>query len=119
MWTDFVNAEFDNGDNVARIPPLRFGVGVNWARAAWSAGANATRVTEPDDRAALETPTDAYTMVRLYAERDFNVSGAGTVRIFARVSNVANETARRHNSFVKDLAPLPGISGLFGIRATF
>ena len=39
--------------------------------------------------------------------------------VSARGTNLANEDARRHTSFVKDLAPLPGISGLLGIRASY
>ena len=39
--------------------------------------------------------------------------------LFARATNLADQTARRHTSFVKDRAPLPGIGGVLGARLEF
>jgi len=39
--------------------------------------------------------------------------------LFIRGANLLNEEARRHTSFLKDRAPLPGRSGLVGVRVNF
>jgi hypothetical protein len=41
----------------------------------------------------------------------------GDVTFFVRATNLSDTTLRRRTSFVKDLAPQAGVSGLFGVRA--
>ncbi|MGR8922002.1 MAG: TonB-dependent receptor domain-containing protein, partial [Gammaproteobacteria bacterium] len=119
LWTDYVNGELDDGSNVPRLPPLRFGGNVDYSRGPWYGRFAVTRVTDQDDSAPLETDTDGYTMVDIDVGYVLYVAGRGEVTLFARGTNLADETARRHTSFVKDLAPLPGRSGLIGVRARF
>ena len=119
LWTDYVNGELDNGGDVPRLPPLRFGVNVDYGLGPWYARFSVTRVTDRDNPAALETDTDGYTMVNIDAGYVLSNSQLGEVTLFARGTNLADETARRHTSFVKDLAPLPGVSGLVGARIRF
>jgi iron complex outermembrane recepter protein len=73
-------------------------------------------VTSP---APLETPTDGYTMINLDAGYTWRVAGGTDLTVFGRGTNLADQTARRHVSFVKDLAPLPGVAGLLGVRLAF
>ena len=119
VWSDYVNGELDVGGNVPRLPPLRFGGGFQWERGPAYAGLSVIRVTEQDDVGRLETNTDGYSMVNIHAGYTVPFGNGSSVTFFARGTNLANEEARRHTSFVKDLAPLPGISGLFGIRASY
>ena len=78
------------------------------------------RVTEQDDPAQLGTDIDGYSMVNLHARYTGHVAdGRAEVRFFARGANLTDDTARRHTSFVKDFAALPGASGLLGSRAQF
>ena len=83
------------------------------------AGFSVVRATDQDEIAELETDTDGYTMVNIHAGYTVPLGNESSVTFFARGTNLADEEARRHTSFVKDLAPLPGISGLFGIRASY
>lgn len=119
VWSDYVNGELDSGGSVPRLPPLRFGGGLEWERGPAYAGVSVIRTTEQDDAAALETDTDGYSMVNIHAGYTVPVGNDRSITFFARGTNLANEDARRHTSFVKHLAPLPGISGLFGIRASY
>ena len=77
-----------------------------------------TRVTDVSDPAPLETATDGYVMID--ADVGYRVElAAATLDLFARATNLADQTARRHTSFVKDRAPLPGIGGVLGARLEF
>ncbi len=119
VWSDYVHGELDDGSAVPRLPPLRFGTDVDYARGPLYARFSVERVTDQDDPGLLESATDGYTLVGLQVGYTLT-PGAGTeVTVFARGSNLANETARRHTSFVKDLAPLPGRSGLLGVRVSY
>jgi iron complex outermembrane receptor protein len=118
-WLDSVDAELDGGANVPRIPPLRIGTGLDWRYARWSAGFAAVRYSPQDEVSALETATDGYTDISLYAEYALPLPQARELQFFARGHNLANEEQRRHTSFLKDSVPAPGIGGQLGLRLTF
>ncbi len=119
LWTDFVDGRLDDGDELPRLPPLRVGTDVTWTRGPLYAGMSVMRVTAEHNPAPLDTETDGYAMISLDAGYTIRVAGLTDVTVFARGSNLADQTARRHTSVIKDLAPLPGISGLIGVRAKF
>ncbi len=119
VWTDYVSGSLDDGVEVPRLPPLRFGGSLDYRYGPWYARFAVTRVTDQDNAAPLETETHGYTMVDLDAGFVLSRAGFGEVTLFGRGTNLADETARRHTSFVKDLAPLPGRSWMVGARARF
>lgn len=119
VWSDYVESDLGGGERAPRIPPLRFGGGFEWERGPAYAGLTVVRVTDKDDTALLETDTDGYTLLGVHAGYTWTVRGLSELTVFARGTNLADEQARRHTSFVKDLATLPGISGTFGVRARF
>lgn len=118
-WLDSVDAELDGGANVPRIPPLRIGTGLDWRHARWSAGFAAVRYSPQDEITALETATDGYTDISVYAEYALPLPQARELQFFARGNNLADEEQRRHTSFLKDSVPAPGIGGQLGLRLTF
>lgn len=118
LWTDRVTGKFDDGSYVPRIPPPRFGGSLSWSRGAYYAQLAATRTTRSDDLAALETRTGAFTELNVQAGYRVHV-GTTELSLFARGSNLLDDTQRRHVSLVKDLAPRPGIAGLVGLRLRY
>ena len=118
LWGDYVEGERTNGINLPRITPWRFGAGLSYSRGAMSASVDYVRVNEQDSTAPLETSTNGYHLLNLHADYTFDL-GQNTVSLFARASNLLDEEIRRHISFVKDEAPLPGRSGIFGMRISY
>jgi iron complex outermembrane receptor protein len=118
-WSDYVDGELSGGETIPRLPPLRFGLRADWQRGPWSAGFAVTRVTDVSDPAPLETATDGYVMIDADVGYRRALGAAATLDLFARATNLADQTARRHTSFVKDQAPLAGIGGLVGARLEF
>lgn len=101
-----------------RIPPLRVGLGLAWEHGPWKAGAELRRVTRQSRISPTETETPGYTL--LGADLSYTVTATGIVyEFFARGTNLTNEDARVHTSFLKDFAPLPGRSLTVGVRALF
>ncbi len=118
-WTDYVDARLkDGGGNLPRILPWRIGAGLDYQNGPWDLNLNLVHTAKQDETAALEEATPGYNMLNLYAAYNFDI-GNSTITLFARGTNLLNEEARRHTSVVKDIAPLPGRSGIFGIRALF
>lgn len=118
LWADYVRGRLVDGGDLPRIPPLRFGVDLDWWRGPFAVGLEYVRTTRQDDPAALETPTRGYDMLDLHAAYRL-ASGPLQWTLFVRASNLFDEEARRHVSFLKEQAPLPGRSALIGVRARF
>ncbi len=118
LWADYVEGKRSDNVNLPRITPWRFGAGLTYFQGPWYATLSYTRVNKQNDTALFETPTDGYDLLNLYAS--YRLSQAGNnVTLFASASNLLDEEIRRHTSFVKELAPLPGRSGIFGVRLSF
>ncbi|MEM7483224.1 MAG: TonB-dependent receptor [Acidobacteriota bacterium] len=106
LW-DTVRAEFADGGDLPRIPPQRFGVGFHYRSDRLGAAAEARFVDDQDRIAENETPTEGYTMVnanvsyRFFFEKYF-------LDLILRGTNLMDEDARLHTSFVKNDVPLPG-----------
>lgn len=118
LVADYVRARLADGSPLPQIPPLRFGGELNYARDAWRAGLSAFRYAKQTRVAAYETDTDGYTMVDANVGYQWPLQ-SGSVLVFLKGSNLADVDARRHTSPLKEYAPLPGRSGLLGVRVEF
>ncbi|MDZ7734756.1 MAG: TonB-dependent receptor [Gammaproteobacteria bacterium] len=118
LFGDWVRGRLDGGDDLPRITPPRLGLGFDYHRGPFQGDIELTYVFEQNDTAALETDTDGYAMLDIGASYTLARAPAQT-RLFLRGTNLLNEDARRHTSFLKDRAPLPGRSAIAGIRVSF
>ncbi|ADE15691.1 TonB-dependent receptor [Nitrosococcus halophilus Nc 4] len=118
LWTDYVSGELSEGSNLPRITPLRFGSELDYERGPWYTGINIMRVQRQEDTALLETETKGYSMLSVHMGYQLAL-GPVQYTIFLRGTNLLDEEARRHTSFLKNQAPLPGRSAMVGITATF
>ncbi len=115
---DWVRAELDDGSPLPRIPPLRFGLGLSFHQGPWQATAEARRVEEQDRVAAQETPTGGHTL--LNASVGYRIFSSKVVTdLLLRGTNLTDEVARNHVSFLKDDVPLPGRDVSLSVRLTF
>ena len=111
---DFVNAKFDNGDNVPRIPPHRLGGALYYRDGQWFARAAVLHAFDQDRFAFNETPTDGYTLIS--AELSYTTrlqSSHGLTPEFTigiKGENLSDEEVRVHSSFKKDEVLQPGAS---------
>lgn len=119
VFGDTVRATLANGGgNLPRIAPARLGAQLRWQHENWRAALGATRISRQNDVAANETPTAGYTLVDAHLSRHFD-SGNLSWELFADGSNLTNQVARVHTSFLKDQVMLPGRSVGFGVRVFF
>jgi iron complex outermembrane receptor protein len=106
------------GEPLPRIPALRTGLALAYRSERWTLGADVRRVGRQTRVAAFETESDGYTLVGAHAGYQLPVA-EGTLEFFVRASNLTNEEARPHTSFLKDIAPLPGRNVTLGARWEF
>ena len=119
LFGDMVDAEFDNGGNVPRIPAAKIGAELHWFASNWSVHVHLTDVDEQDDAAELELPTDGYTNVSLYADYHWNFGDDSELKLFVRGNNLLDEEIRNHASFLKNFAPEPGRGFMLGLRLDY
>ncbi len=108
----------DADADLARITPRRSRVGFTWTTGPYLLGAEVQRVEAQRRVAAFERPTDGYTLVHAHAAYRFTL-GRATCDLFVRGTNLTDEEARMHTSFLKEVAPLPGRNLTAGLRLSF
>lgn len=122
---DYVHAEDrDSGESLPRITPLRVGLGLGYTNERLRLKVEGVRVNHQFRTAQFETSTPGYTLLNASASYTLPVNLGGgkfpvTTEIFVRGSNLTNEEARNHQSFLKDVLPLEGRNVLGGVRLTF
>lgn len=118
VFGDYVRAKFKDGGDLPRIPAGRLGVRADMSHGAWSGNLEYVRVFEQDEIAAFESETPGYDMVNATLAYDFAVGDLQS-QVFLRGTNLLDELALNHASFISDLAPLRGRNFVLGLRTRF
>ncbi len=119
VFGDYVRAELD-GDrgDLPRIPAGRLGVRGDFAQGPWSGGLEYIHVFDQDRIAAFEKATPGYDMVNATLAYDFKVANFDS-QLFLRGTNLLDELALNHASFIGHVAPLRGRNLVLGLRTSF
>lgn len=115
--TRATNERFDT--NMPRIPTRRIGGRYEYAFGPWVMGIEGRYSEAASHLAPDELPTDSYFLWGADVQYRIQTSETVTVDLFAIGSNLGDEEARPHTSYLKDLAPMPGRSLKLGIRTHF
>lgn len=105
--------------NLPRLAPWRAGAELRWEGDQWRAGLGAIRYARQDRVAQYEDKTPGYTLVNANLAWHLDTRGGQALELFLDGTNLLDEEARPHTSFLRDLAPLPGRSVSAGVRLFF
>ena len=115
-----VKARIDvtGNDNLPRIPPLNGLFGLEARSEMIDLRAELEFATEQDDISAFEIGTDGYELFNVYVTmRPFGDTSPIAVQLAA--TNLTDEEARYHTSFIKDLAPVAGRNFRVSVTGNF
>jgi iron complex outermembrane receptor protein len=116
---DYVRAtDLDLGEPLPRITPLRYSASLNYESEKWSASIEGQRVNAQNRVAPFETSTPGYTFLNASLGYKFRV-GPTFNYVYVRGTNLTDEEARDHLSFLKEVLPLAGRGVVAGFRTTF
>ncbi len=116
---DYVRAEdTDSGEPLPRITPLRYSASLNYETEHWTASIEGQRVGRQNRTAEFETSTPGYTFLNVSLGYKFQW-GKTYNYVYVRGTNLTDEEARDHLSFLKEVLPLPGRGVVVGVRTTF
>lgn len=107
-----------DNENLPRIPPQRFRLGLVFLGTAWNSRIEGQWVDEQHKVAEFELPTPGYTMLNAAVGYHF-IAGGIAHHVMLRGTNLTNEDAYNHVSFLKFQAPLAGRMVTLSYRAIF
>ncbi len=118
LWGDSMHAKLDNSKHLPRTPASRIGNRFEFDYLGWQTELSASHYFKQSHVADNESTTAAYTMIDLQTSYVLPLANTD-LTLFAKISNLTDEEARVHTSFIKHLAPLPGRGISLGIRSEF
>ncbi len=119
VQADYVHAtDLDTGEPLPRITPMRYSASLNYESEKWNASIEGQRVEAQDRVAPFETTTPGYTFLNASVGYKFR-TGSTFNYIYVKGTNLTNEEARDHLSFLKEVLPLAGRGVAVGFRTTF
>lgn len=116
---DYVEARnSDTKKPLPRIAPLRIGASSIYHYQKICFRVDADYTFAQNRVAQFERATDGYTMLNAAVDYEMNV-GPTNSTLYLKATNLLDEEARSHTSFLKDIAPLAGRSIMIGVRSAF
>ena len=120
VFGDYVDAKLKSeNDNLPRIPPGRPGARYEHSAGPLSGDVEYYHTFEQDKVASYETRTPGYDMLNATLGYRFDLGQEKAVELYIRGTNLLNELAFAHTSFVKDQSPLRDRSIAIGMRHAF
>lgn len=116
FFGDYVRAKLAGGGYLPRIPAARYGARLQARRGAFGGEIEFYRVNEQDNVAELESATPGYEMLNLTLT--FGPHGS-RYSAYLRGSNLLDEVAWNHASYLANVVPLPGLSVTAGFKLHF
>ncbi len=118
LFSDYVRARF-KADDVPRIPPLRYGAELGLGQQQWNASVRYARSESQHRSGAFEMDTSGYHLLSASADYHLDIAEKGELWLFVKANNLLNEEIRNSVSFLRNYAPEPGQSFVFGFRASY
>jgi iron complex outermembrane receptor protein len=119
LFGDYTRGSFEQGGDVPRMPPLRYGLQLSYGKDDWTTEARLTR-GEPQNHAGdNQSNTPGYLLLNLGAQYYLATFHDSEVMLFARGKNMLNENIRSSTSYLRNFAPEPGRSAEIGIRVSY
>jgi iron complex outermembrane receptor protein len=119
LFGDYTRGTFEQGGNVPRMPPLRYGFQLSYEKSEWSANVRLTRGEAQNNAGEHDSNTPGYLLLNLGTQyRVLDLQGAD-VMVFAKANNLLNENIRNSTSYLRNFAPEPGRGAEIGFRVSY
>jgi iron complex outermembrane receptor protein len=116
---DYVEARNSKtGEPLPRISPPRVGGSAVYQYQKIGLRMDADYTFAQNNVSEYESKTDGYMMLNASTTYEIN-AGPTSSTLYLKATNLLNEEARNHVSFLKDIAPLAGRSIMVGIKSSF
>jgi iron complex outermembrane recepter protein len=117
-FVDYSRVKLIDASDLPRIPPLRIASQLSAELDDWHANVMVSHYRPQHKTAANESATEGYSLVDASVYKHIQRNDSELV-YFVKASNLFDQEARVHSSFLKNKAPLPGVSIKAGVRWSF
>jgi iron complex outermembrane receptor protein len=119
LFSDYTRGEFVKGGDVPRMPPLRYGLQLDYSQHKFSSYMRLTRGDEQTHSGAFETSTAGYYLLNLGLSYQLKAYQDSKLLLFAKANNLLNENIRNATSYLRNFAPEAGRGGEIGFRLSY
>jgi iron complex outermembrane receptor protein len=119
LFSDYTRGQFDNGADVPRLPPLRFGFQLDYTKGNWGSNLRLTRGEAQSHPGNNDTATAGYVLLNLGTQYQVLDLKGADVMVFAKANNLLNENIRNSTSYLRNFAPEPGRGVELGFRVSY
>lgn len=119
LFSDYTRGEFVGGGDVPRMPPLRYGLQVDYNKDKLSSYLRFTRADDQPHAGDFETATAGYFLLNVGAHYQIKAYQDAKLMIFAKGNNLLNQNIRNSTSYLRNFAPEAGRGAEVGFRVTY
>ncbi|KAB2318136.1 TonB-dependent receptor [Betaproteobacteria bacterium SCN1] len=119
LFGDAVRGRFDDGTDVPRLPPRRWGLAFQTGWQAWHGQLRLTRAAAQNRPGENETPTRRYTRIDLELRRVVPLLAGLTGELYVNARNLTDAEIRNSTSFLRNYASEPGRAIEAALRVDF
>lgn len=119
LFSDYTRGEFVNGSDVPRMPPLRYGLQLDFNRDKLSTYLRFTRAESQPHAGDFETSTAGYFLLNVGANYQVNAYKGAKLMVFAKGNNLLDQNIRNSTSYLRNFAPEAGRGAEVGFRVSY
>lgn len=119
LFSDYTRGEFVNGGDVPRMPPLRYGLQLDYNKDKLSSYLRLTRADDQTHVGDFETSTAGYYLLNVGVNYQIKASQDAKLMVFAKGNNLLDQNIRNATSYLRNFAPEAGRGAEVGFRLSY
>nr|WP_245619715.1 TonB-dependent receptor [Methylomicrobium agile] len=119
LFSDYTRGEFVNGGDVPRMPPLRYGLQLDYNREKLASYLRFTRADDQPHAGDFETSTAGYFLLNVGVNYQLKAYKDAKLLLFAKGSNLLDQNIRNSTSYLRNFAPEAGRGAEIGFRLSY
>jgi iron complex outermembrane receptor protein len=119
LFGDYTRGTLDGSGDVPRMPPLRYGVQLDYGHDRFAANVRLSRGEDQDKPGAHETATPGYLLLNIGVQYSLSALKKDDLLLFLKGNNLLDDPIRNSTSYLRNFAPEPGRGVELGLKASF
>ncbi len=119
LFSDYTRGEFKSGGDVPRMPPLRYGLQLDYMKEHLASYLRFTRAKDQAHAGEFETSTAGYFLLNVGVNYQIEAYQDAKLMVFAKGNNLLNQNIRNSTSYLRNFAPEAGRGAEVGFRLSY
>lgn len=119
LFSDYTRGEFVNGSDLPRMPPLRYGLQLDYNQNKFSSYLRLSRGEDQTHVGEFETATAGYYLLNLGITYQVRAYQDAKLMLFAKGNNLLDQNIRNASAYLRNFAPEAGRGAEIGFRVSY